>query len=192
MRPLRERLRAVRGDGGFTLIELLIASAMSIVILAGISAMVVGVMRAQPEVSKRAQNISSARWMLERFIHELRNGVVVVQATPSEVSFRTYVRHASCGSSTALASTSPAIQCKVTYRCTATSCSRGEAAPESAGTGTMTTVFSGIDDPNVFTYSPDSKEPTFVEVTLHIPNPSGSADLTVSDGASLRNATLQN
>ena len=34
------------------------------------------------------------------------------------------------------------------------------------------------------------KNATYIEVTLSLPNPSGPARLTVSDGASLRNATL--
>jgi hypothetical protein len=89
-----------------------------------------------------------------------------------------------------LSSSSPAIECRVTYRCTSTTCYRAETAPESPEAGTEAVIFSGIDDSNVFTYSPNSEEPTYVGITLHIPNPSGPADLTVSDGASLRNATL--
>jgi hypothetical protein len=62
----------------------------------------------------------------------------------------------------------------------------------------MRNLFEGIDDSQVFSYAPETGEPvdpaeiTNVTVTLHIPNPSGPADLTISDGASLRNATLEN
>jgi len=154
--------------------------------------MVIGVMRAQPEVSGRAQNISEARWVLERLTRELRNGVAVTTATPSEVSFRTYVRRTACGAEGTLASSSPAIECQVTYSCTTTSCRRAEAAPGSEEEGAETTIFTGIDDSSVFSYSPNEEEPTYVGATLHIPNPSGPADLTISDGASLRNATLEN
>ncbi len=59
-------------------------------------------------------------------------------------------------------------------------------------TGTATTIFSGIDSSNVFSYSPSAAAATYIGVTLRLPNPSGSGDLTVSDGASLRNATLTN
>jgi hypothetical protein len=119
---------------------------------------------------------------------EIRNGVAVDVATPTEVSFRTMVRRTTCGGSGTPASSDPSIECQVTYACTTTSCKRIEAAPEVFEGGAETTIFSGIDDSNVFTYSP-SEEPTFVGVTLHIPNPSGPADLTISDGATLRNAT---
>jgi type II secretory pathway pseudopilin PulG len=192
MRRLRARLAVGRAEAGFTLVELLVASAMGIALLGAIGAMVLSSMRAQPEVSKRAQNISTARWILERMTREIRNGVVVDQATPTSVSFRTFVRRDACGGSGALSSTQPSIECQVTYSCTTTSCTREETNPEVFGGGTATTIFSGIDDANVFSYSPDAEEPTFVEVNLHFPNPSGQGDLTVSDGASLRNATLQN
>lgn len=178
-------------EAGVTLVELLVASAMGIALLGAIGAMVLSSMRTQPEVSKRAQNISTARWILERMTREIRNGVVVDKALSNEVSLRTFVRHNTCGGSGTLSSTQPSIECQVTYSCTTTSCTREETAPEVFGGGTATTIFTGIDDPNVFSYTP-AEEPTFVEIALRFPNPSGPGDLTVSDGASLRNATLQN
>jgi hypothetical protein len=52
-------------------------------------------------------------------------------------------------------------------------------------------MFNGLStSSSVFTYSPSTTAPTYVGVTLKIPNPSGAGALTVSDGASLRNATL--
>lgn len=194
----------VGDEAGLTLVELLVASAMSVVLVGAIGAMVVSAVRTQPEVSKRAQNVSSARWVLERLTREIRNGVAVDKASGSSVSFRTYVRRTSCGGSETPSSSSPSIVCQVTYTCTTTSCKRLEANP-GVYEGSGTTIFSGIDDPSVFCYVP-STEPdpltcgtaaspvgtSFVGVTLHIPNPSGPSDLTVSDGASLRNATLDN
>lgn len=180
---------SARGETGFTLIELLVASAMGVVLLGAVGTMVVDAMRAQPEVSKRAQNITAARWVLERMTREIRNGVVVDTALPDEVSFRTYLRRAECGGSSVLASDKPAILCQVTYGCSSTSCSRIEADPE-VETGEATTVFEGIDDSNVFSYEPNTEDPTFVGITLRLPNPDGPADLTISDGASLRNGIL--
>ncbi len=189
---MRRLPRRAGEEEGLTLIELLVASAIGVILLGAVGSMVVAAMHGQPEVSGRAQNISSARWVLERLTRELRSGVVVETASPSEVSFRTYVRHTTCGSAEAPPSSTPAIECKVTYSCTATVCSRAEADPKSAEAGTATTIFRGIDDSSVFSYAPNTEEPTYVGITLHIPNPSGPADLTVSDGASLRNATLEN
>ena len=206
MRRLRARLTGGGGEAGLTLVEMLVASAMAVVVVGAVGTMLVSAMRNQPDASERAQNISSTRWVLERLTREIRNGIAVDQASPSSVSFRTYVRRTSCGSGTPSASTSPAIECEVTYTCTTTSCSRVEAAP-GVYTGTATTIFSGINSSQVFCYVPSTNaEPTscgpadqeninktvHIGVTLRLPNPRGPAALTISDGASLRNATLVN
>ncbi len=151
------RLRAVLGrtreEDGLTLVELLVASAMSIVLLAAIGSMVVSAMRTQPQLSKKAQNVSSARYMLERMTREIRNGVRVDQATPSTVSLLTYVRRTSCGSGVATGSSTPAIKCEVTYQCTTTACTRKE-SPDGLFTGTAKTIFSGISSSSVFCFVP--------------------------------------
>jgi type II secretory pathway pseudopilin PulG len=186
------RLARSRGEAGITLVELLIASTMSIVVVGAATSMLISAVKDQPELSGRAQSISSARWVLERLTREIREGVKVDNATASSVSFQTYVRHTTCGGTTPPAGTSPSIKCEVTYTCTTTSCSRKETALGTLIGGTPRTIFSGIDDANVFSYTPSAAAATYVGVTLHLPNPSGSSDLTVSDGASLRNATLAN
>jgi type II secretory pathway pseudopilin PulG len=183
------RLRGSAGEGGFTLVELLVASAMGVVVMGAVASLLISAVRDQPKISKQAQNVTTARWVLERLTREVRNGVVVNKASAGEVSFQGYVRHSTCGGTGSLASTSPAIKCQITYTCNTTSCSRIESAPGTY-TGTSQPVFSGIDSNQVFTYAPSSAEATYVKVTLRLPNPSGTGALTVSDGASLRNATL--
>lgn len=186
---LKARLARCRREAGFTLIELLVASTMGVVVLGAVGSLVVSAMKTQPQISERAQSITTARWVLERLTREIRNGVKVDKATASSVSFETYVRHSTCGGTGTLASTSASIKCEVTYTCSATKCTRTEAAP-GVYTGTPRTIFEGIESSSVFTYSPSATEATFIEVTLQMPNPRGPAALTVSDGASLRNATL--
>ncbi len=202
------RLRVVLGrasdEDGLTLVELLVASAMSVVLLAAIGSMVVSTMRTQPQLSKKAQNVSSARYALERMTREVRNGVRIDQATPSTVSFLTYVRRTSCGSGVVTSAATPAIKCEVTYQCTTTSCTRRE-SPDGLFTGTPQTLFSGINSSSVFCFVPSkAADPltcgeaasvagtTYIGVRLQIANPTGPSHLTVSDGASLRNATLLN
>lgn len=186
-------MRRLRGEAGFTLIELLVSMTMGVVVLGAVGSLVVSAMKDQPRISERAQDITTARWVLERLTREIRNGIKVENATPSTMSFKTYVRHTTCGGSALLPATSASIICEVTYTCTTTKCSRIEAAPE-VETGTATTIFEGIDSSSVFSYLPEGEgEPkTFVKITLHMPNPAGDVPLTVSDGASLRNATLAN
>jgi prepilin-type N-terminal cleavage/methylation domain-containing protein len=182
-------MRRLRSQAGFTLIELLVSMTMGVVVLGAVGSLVVSAMRNQPQISERAQDITTARWVLERLTREIRNGIRVDKATASSVSFETYVRHATCGGKTFLAASSASIKCEVTYTCTTTYCSRIEAAP-GVYTGKATRIFEGIDSNNVFAYTPNAEDATFIEVTLHMPNPAGHAPLTVSDGASLRNATL--
>lgn len=181
------------GEAGLTLIELLVAAAISVVLVGAASSMLISAVQTQPKLSKRAQNISTARWVLERMTREIRNGIVVYEATGSKVSFKTQVRRTACGAGVEEEADKPAIQCRVTYSCaTATSCTRTETAPEVETGGTATTIVSGLDNSNVFNYSPDAEEPTYIGVTLHIPNPEGSGDLVVSDGAGLRTLSLLN
>jgi len=187
---IRRRVRPGR-EGGFTLIELLVSMTMGVVVLGAVGSLVVSAMKDQPKISERAQDITTARWVLERLTREIRDGIRVDKATSSSVSFETYVRHTACGGTTLLASTATPIKCEVTYACTTTACSRTEAAP-GVYTGKATRIFEGIDSSSVFAYSPSAKEATFVKVTLNMPNPTGYAPMTVSDGASLRNATLIN
>jgi type II secretory pathway pseudopilin PulG len=191
----RLRSSRLREEAGLTLVELLVASAMGVVLIGAVGSMAVSAVRGQPDISEKAADIQTARWVLERMTRELRNGIVVDKSTStSQVSFQTYVRHETCGGTTLLPSTSPAIKCEVTYSCTASSCTRRETSPGVYTGGSLTTIFSGLSNSaNVFSYSPPSSTyPTYVGVKIEIPNPSGSGALTVSDGASLRNATLSN
>lgn len=193
MKRLR-RLSAVRREDGFTLIEMLVAMSMGVIVMGGVMILLIGAMRSQPRLDKQATNIQTARYALERMTREIRSGFPPDKYTASSVSFQTYVRHATCGGSTMSASSVSATKCEVTYTCSGTSCTRIEAAPD-VYTGTATTILTGISNAtSVFSWYPEKAEetPTYIEATLKIPDPEGSGALTVSDGASLRNATLDN
>lgn len=189
-------------ESGFTLIEMLVAMTMGVVVMGGVLILLIGAMRSQPKLEKQATNIQTARWTLERMTREIRDGIVVDRATPSSVSFQTYVRRATCGGAATLSSTESATKCEVTYTCSGDVCTRLESAP-GVYTGTPTTLLTGIDDPDVFCFVPSaeaepskcgvasaSTPPTYVGITLTIPEATGAGGLTASDGASLRNATL--
>jgi len=189
------RLRRARSEEGFTLIELLVACGMGVIVMSAVAMLVIGAVKGQPKISKQAQNITTARWVLDRLTHELRNGLSVTKAEPDEVSFQAYVRRSTCGGAATLPASTPAIKCQVTYSCTTTACSRTESAPETY-IGTPRQIFSGIDSSQVFTYVPEVSEAseasgvTYVRVTLSLPEPDGVGAFTVSSGTSLRNATL--
>lgn len=189
---MSRRLPSGGGEIGLTLVELLVASAMGVVLLGVAGSLLLAPLRQQPQLDQKSAGIQTARWVLERLTQEIRNGIRVDKATPSSVSFEAYVRHASCGSSESLSSKAPSIPCEITYSCASGACTRIEAKPK-VFTGTATRIFSGISNSeSVFTYLPGTTEPTYVKVTLKLANSSGSGALTASDGASLRNATLEN
>jgi Tfp pilus assembly protein PilW len=185
------RVRATSREDGFTLVELLVASMLGVVVMGAIASLVISAVRGQPRITKQAQNISIARQALDRMTREIRAGEAVDpdHAKANLVSFKGFVRHPSCGASTVLASGSPAIKCQITYSCTTTSCSRVE-ANVGVFTGTSRTLISGLGSDQVFTYAPAASSAKYIKVTLKIPNPTGQGALTVSAGASLRNATL--
>jgi Tfp pilus assembly protein PilV len=203
-RALHSRFGALDREAGVTMVEVLVATVMSLVVVGGATAMLISAVRAQPQQSKQAENITTARWQLDRITRELRDGISVTSghAKTSEVSFLARVRHTSCGGSVPTSSSATSIVCQVTYTCTTTSCTRIE-ANEGKFTGTPETIVTGINSSSVFCFVPSTKTdptecgpaqeattPTYVGVTLHVPNPAGSGALTISDGASLRSATL--
>ncbi len=184
------RLSEADREGGFTLVELLVSAMMGVVVMGAVAMLMISAVRGQPKITKEAQNVSSARWMLERVTHELRNGISVKEGTASRISFEGYVRHGTCGGTTTLATGSPAIKCRITYECSATACTRKETAPATT-TGVASPIFSGISSNQVFTYVPSVAKATYVKVTLRFPDPtSAGSPLVISSGASLRNATL--
>lgn len=181
------RLR-LKDETGLTLVELLVASAMSVILVGAACSMLISAVREQPALSKKSQEISTARYVLERMTRELRNGIVVYPgATGSKVEFKTRVRRSTCGGSVQETPSVPSIECRVTYSCTTTACTRTETAPEVPGSsGTPIPVIGNLDSNKVFNYEPSVEEPSYVGITLHIENPEGEGELTVTDGAGLR------
>jgi hypothetical protein len=205
IRRLLGRLRTQPGEAGLTLIELLVASTMSVILVGASTAMLISAVKDQPALSRKSENVTTARWQLERIVREIRNGVSVEVATPSEVTIVTRVREVACGSSAPTSPGAEAIKCKVTYRCSETTCTRTEATLDGFPVGTTTVALSGVSNPSsVFCFVPSTaadptecgtpqqvEKPTYVGINIEVPNPDGPHGLmTISDGATLRTATL--
>jgi len=202
---LRQRLSAHDPEAGLTLMELLVAAAMSVVLVGAAGSMLISAVQTQPQVSERAQNISTARYQLDRMTHEIRNGIRIdsTKKTASQVSFVARVRRTTCGGSAPTSTTPGTIKCQITYTCSTTACTRVE-ANEGVYTNpaATSTIITGINSSSVFCYVPSTNadptvcgtaataSPTYIGVNLRVPNPSGPSALTISDGASLRAATL--
>lgn len=200
---LRRRFAGRSREAGLTLVELLIAATMSVILVGAATAMLISAVQNQPALSKKSQNVTTARWQLERVVREIRNGVRVEEATPSQVSFLARVRLAECGGAPAASGSEEAITCQVTYTCATGSCTRSEATEAGTPVGTPRVALTGIDDPAVFCFVPSTETdpsrcgtpatptPSYVGVTLRVPNPNGHGKLTITDGATLRTAALQ-
>lgn len=188
MRALVKRVRLSEAEAGLTLIELLVAATMSVIVVGAATSMLISAVRQQPQISQRSQNISTARYVLERMTREIRNGITVVpkESNASTVAFTSYSRHATCGGSGSLAAGESARVCKITYSCSATACTRAETDSLATGPGTPVPLIAGIDNAKVFSYAPDLEEATFVSVNFRIPESDGADHLTISDGATLR------
>jgi type II secretory pathway pseudopilin PulG len=189
----QRRLPRAGEEAGFTLIEFLVAMTMGVVVMGGVLILLIGAMRSQPRLEKQATNIATARVALERMTREIRNGIRVDNPTTASISFEAYVRHTTCGGTSFLGSAAQPIKCEITYKCAGSSCTRTEASP-GVYTGTAKTIFTGLSNAtSVFSWSPSvtaTTTPTYIGITLKVPDPSGTGALTVADGASLRNATL--
>ena len=202
-RRLRRFETRLRSESGMSLIEVLVASLMSVVIVAAACAMLISAIRDQPGLSRKAQNVSTARYQLERVVRELRNGVKVETASASELRLVARERRKTCGGEFLTDPSAEPIQCRITYRCSVADCTRSEATLEGVTVGTQAVALSGLGSTEVFCFVPSAAvdptecgapksgtEPTYVGVKLSVPNPEGRGLLTISDGATLRTAAF--
>lgn len=200
---LRRRLSHLDGEAGMTLIELLVAMIMGMIVVGGATAMMISAVRDQPRLQKQAENVDTARYELERMTREIRNGVSVTASAPTSVSFVAREHRTTCGGAVQTNPSAPSIPCQIVYACTASACTRTERAVEATSGGAVSTIVTGIDSAEVFCFVPSANAdptqcgpakaettPTYIGVTLHVPNPTGTGSLTVSDGARLGGATL--
>lgn len=203
MKHRRSRGFVVKDESGMTLIEMLVAAMMSVIIVGASCAMLISAVRDQPGLSKKAQNVTTARFQLERIVREIRSGVVVESLTPSEVTMKARLRRVACGGAVQTNPSAEPIECEVTYSCSGSSCTRTETTPGGDPVGTATIALSGLGSPEVFCFAPgeegdptrcgvtgDPSEATYVGVNLQVPNPEGPGLLTISDGATLRRAAF--
>jgi type II secretory pathway pseudopilin PulG len=199
---MKRRCRQVNlGDeSGMSLIEMLVAALMSVIIVGAACAMLISAVKDQPGLSRKAQNVTTARYQLERVVREVRRAVQVETATPTEVVLLTHTQRTSCGGTTKASPEVQRPQCRITYRCSGTSCTRTEATENGTPVGSTVVALSGLEDPGVFCFVPSTEAdsskcgpprtgegpPTYVGINLQVPNPDGPGLLTISDGATLR------
>jgi Tfp pilus assembly protein PilW len=203
MKRLR-RAPDLKDESGLTLIEMLVAALMSVIIVGAACAMLISAVKDQPGLSRKAENVTTARYQLERVVREIRDAVKVEKATQTEVELLTRTQRTACGGTTKASPNVQRPECRVTYRCTPTSCTRTEATEGGVLVGTGTVALTGLQSANVFCFVPSTEAdpskcgaprtgegpPTYVGVDLLVENPGGPGVLTLSDGATLRTETF--
>jgi Tfp pilus assembly protein PilV len=200
-----KRLRRIdlQDESGLTLIEMLVAALMSVIIVGAACAMLITAVKDQPGLSRKAENVTTARYQLERVVREIRTAVKVERATPTEVELLTKTQRTTCGGTTKASPSVRRVQCRVTYRCSGATCTRSEATEGRVRVGPTTIALTGIESPSVFCFVPSTESdpskcgsprtggpPTYVGVNLRVKNPEGPGLLTISDGATLRTQTF--
>jgi prepilin-type N-terminal cleavage/methylation domain-containing protein len=185
MRGMVRRLGGVGCDErGFTLPELLVATVLGLMVIGAAAMAFTSAVRNQPALTQRANQIQQARTTMERMTREIRQGSTVpTTPTTSQLTLITYVHSASCGGGAA----TTAIQCRVTYTCTAGRCTRIERNPNGSGSAPPVTVVTGLSSNSVFSYQPSAAAPTYASVTLAFPSRSGANGVTLTGGAAFRN-----
>lgn len=185
MRSARRAIAALRREErGFTLIELLVATMLGLVVVGAAVTIFIGGIRSEPRTSSQVTAIQGARVTVDRITRELRQGWET-PGTPSssQLAIVTYVKAATCGGAAA----STAIPCRVTYTCTAGSCTRVVAQPNGTAPGPSVQVASGLVSNEVFSYLPGPPaDPTYIGVTFSFDTGDG-APVTLGDGVALRN-----
>jgi Tfp pilus assembly protein PilW len=182
MRPLAATLRRrLSREDGFTLPELLMAFGIGILIVGWAAMMFTSALRSQPGLSKRDDAITQGRIAMERLVRELRQGEAL-QSTAGDswssqaLSFKTFVHSASCAD--------PTTACvrRVTYTCTAGTCTRVEADANTGVQGTPVRMVSGLASSAVFDFRADPS------TECAAPPDVSNEGVSIRDEATLRNS----
>jgi hypothetical protein len=186
MEAILSRLR--REEAGFTLFELITAITVMVVVLGTAMVLFHVVLRTQPEVSDRNVKIQAAQVSMERIVRDLRQTYAVVDVSPSQLTVLTYDNRTSCGG----ADLGTARRCRVTYSCTAGTCTRtGREADDTTGAtaGPAVTTVSGLSSSEVFAATPPGPSPSYISLQFVVPVKEGSTEdaITLRDGVALRN-----
>jgi hypothetical protein len=150
---------------------------MVAVVLLGIYALYNVGAKSQQRSASRVETLLRAQNGLERMTREMRQAVSFTPVSSQVLDSVTYVRPPGGG---------PSVQKHVRYECQEGACTRFEGGVGGAlGAGEI--VISKLQNPDVFFFSPDSVNPTYVSVKLEV-KPKGANNPIVLDGGfALRN-----
>jgi hypothetical protein len=173
--------RRLAGEDGFTMAEVLMAFGIGLLIVGWAAMMFTSALRSQPGLNARDDAITQGRITMERLVRELRQGEALQTSagdswSSQALSFRTFVHSASC------ADTTRACVRRVTYTCTAGTCTRVEADPNTGVQGSPVRMVSGLASSAVFDYRSDPS--TECSAPPAVPN----EGVSIRDEATMRNS----
>jgi hypothetical protein len=175
--PHRGLRRFLRGERGVSLVELLVVMPMLAVVLLGIYALYNVGAKSQQTSTSRVETLLREQNGLERMTREMRQAVSFTPVSSQILDAVTYVRPAGGG---------PSAQRHVRYECQSGACTRYEGAVGgSLGTGEV--VISNVQNPDVFFFSPDSVNPTYVSVKIEVTSRGATNPIVLDGGFALRN-----
>lgn len=182
--PIKRIGRRLRDQRGFTLVELLSSIATMLIVLFAALAMFEFAQRSQPEVSARNDALQTAQVEIERMVRDLRQAYGVVSASPTALTVLTYDNKTTCASATL----GPSRECRVTYTCSAGTCTRTAAESSGSSPGTPRTIISGLSSDSVFGFTPSAAAPSTVLIRFEMPGAEAGEDaVTLEEGVTMRN-----
>jgi hypothetical protein len=162
-----------------SLVELLVVIPMVAIVLLGMYALYNVGAKGQEQNNQRVMTLLREQNGLERLTREMRQAVSFTPVSSQVLDAVTYVRPSSGGAS---------VQRHVRYECLDGACTRYEGAVGGA-LGTGETVIANLQNPDVFFFSPDSVNPTFVSVKLEVSVKGATNPMVLDGGFALRNQT---
>jgi hypothetical protein len=174
-KSLRSRLAR---EGGVSLVELLVVIPMMVIVLLGIYALYNVGVHGQQQNDRRVTTLLREQNGLERMTREMRQAVSFTPVSSQVLDAVTYVRPSSGAAS---------VQRRVRYECLDGACKRWEGPPGGALDTGPETVIANLQNPDVFFFSPDSVNPTFVSVKLEVSVQGATNPISLDGGFALRN-----
>ncbi len=169
--------RFVRSERGLSLVELLVVIPMMAIVLMGIYALYNVGAKSQQQNSARVSTLLREQNGLERMTREMRQVVTFSPVSSQILDAVTYVRPTSGATS---------VQRHVRYECLDGACTRYEGAV-GGSLGAGETVVANLMNADVFFFSPDSVNPTYVSVKLEVQVKNAQNPIVLDGGFALRN-----
>jgi hypothetical protein len=171
-------MRRLRAEHGVGLVELLTVLPMIAVVLLGIYALYNVGAKSQQETHTRVTTLLREQNGLERMTREMRQAVTFTPVSSQVLDAVTYVRPTSGATS---------VQRRVRYECDNGACVRWEGPPGGSLTTGPETVIPSLENVDVFFFSPDSVNPTYVSVKLEVTVNGANNPIVLDGGFALRN-----